>query len=138
MCIVALDDDLLQRTHTELRKEFPAVEIRAVPVNLGADPDKYMARIAEATNDIQVSILINNAGFLLMSFFEDKPIEQYMAIIQCNALSAIRLTHYFYKRMVDQEIKGCIAFTSSAVMFMVRQRPVHVCIAFLLAPDDGE
>lgn len=120
MCIVALDDDLLPITHAELQKGFPSVEIRAVPVNLGADSDKYMTRIAEATDDIQVSILFNNAGFLVMGFFEDKPIEQYMAIIECNALSAIRLTHYFYKRMVDQGIKGCIAFTSSAVMFMVR------------------
>lgn len=102
-------------------------------MNLGADSDKYMTRIAEATDDIQVSILFNNAGFLVMGFFEDKPIEQYMAIIECNALSAIRLTHYFYKRMVDQGIKGCIAFTSSAVMFMVRWRSMHVYGAYLLA-----
>lgn len=137
VCIVALDDELLQSTFTQLQEEFQSVEIRAIPVNLGADPEKYMARIAEATDDIQVSILVNNAGFLLMGFFEDKPVEQHMANIECNALSAIRLTHHFYKRMVDQGIKGCITFTSSAVIFMVSWQSKRLSVPCLHAQDDA-
>ncbi|CDF39795.1 unnamed protein product [Chondrus crispus] len=118
VCIVALDDDLLRITHTELQKEFPSVELRAVPVDLGSEPDAYMAKIATATEDVRVSILINNAGFLLMGFFDQRPMEQHIANIECNALAAMRLTHYFYNRMVNQNIKGCITFTSSAAFFM--------------------
>lgn len=122
VCIVALDDDLLKSTHAELQKEFPSVELRAVPVNLGSDPEAYMSKVAAATENVPVSILINNAGFLLMGFFDQRPIEQHIANVECNALAGMRLTHYFYNRMVDQNIKGCITFTSSAAWFMVRKK----------------
>lgn len=121
VCIVALDDDLLKSTHAELQKEFPSVELRAVPVNLGSDPEVYMSQVAAATENVPVSILINNAGFLLMGFFEQRPIEQHIANVECNAMAAMRLTHHFYNKMVDQNIKGCITFTSSAAWFMVRK-----------------
>lgn len=117
---MALDDDLLEGTHAEFQKEFPSVELRKIPVNLGSDPDAYMAKIISATEDVRVSILINNAGFLLMGFFDQRPVEQHIANIECNALAAIRLSHHFYNRMVAQNIKGCITFTSSAAFFLVR------------------
>lgn len=117
--IVALDDDLLWPAHEELQKEFPTVQLRGVPVDLGSNPEAYMGAVAAATQDVPVSILINNAGFLIMDFFERRPVEQHMANMECNAGAAIRLSHYFYKRMVDQGVRGCIAFTSSASGFMV-------------------
>lgn len=120
VCIVALDDALLKTAHAQLQKDFQSVEIRAIPVNLASDPQSYMSTIISATRDIRVSILINNAGFLLMSFFERRPLEQQIANVECNANAAVRLTHHFYSRMIDQRIHGLITFTSSAACFMVR------------------
>lgn len=118
--IAALDDGLLRTTQSELSQEFPNLRIEAVPVNLGGNPDDYMRAVAAATENIPVAIVINNAGFLKMDYFDNTDIALHAANIECNSIAAIRLTHYFYRRMVDQNIKGCIAFTSSAVFFMVR------------------
>lgn len=119
VCIVALDDGLLKETYSQFRKEFRDVEFRAIPVDLGCNPSAYMKAIHRGTADVRVSILINNAGFLLMGFFEKRDADIHLCNVECNALAAIRLTHYFYKRMIRDDIKGCITFTSSAAWFMV-------------------
>lgn len=120
VCIVALDDKLLTETVREFSKDFPEVTIRAVAVDLGSRPDRYMRAIEQATHDVKVSILINNAGFLKMGFFDQISMDTHSVNMECNAIAAIRLTHHFYSRMIRDNIKGCITFTSSAVFFMVR------------------
>lgn len=119
VCIVALDDDLLKTAYSDMKQQFPKVQVRAIPVNLGKSPEAYMKAVARGTEDVRVSIFVNNAGFLVMGFFHETSIERYMGNLECNATSAIRLTHYFYKRMIEQNIRGCIMYTSSAAFFLV-------------------
>lgn len=119
MCVVALGDSLFESTLKELKDGFPHMQVRGVPVNLGKNPEEYMKVIRDATGDIRVSIFVSNAGYLKMTFFESLSIEQHMQNVECNSTAAIRLTHHFYSRMIEQQIKGCIMFTSSAVFYMV-------------------
>jgi hypothetical protein len=49
VCVVALDDKLFAPSIAGLRAGFPAVQIRAVPVNLAADPQTYTKVIKDAT-----------------------------------------------------------------------------------------
>jgi short-subunit dehydrogenase len=65
-----------------------------------------------------VSIVVNNAGFLRMGYFDELDVEGHIGNIECNALAAIRITHLFYERMVNEKRRGCIAFTSSAAWFI--------------------
>ncbi|KAI0565118.1 short chain dehydrogenase [Gracilaria domingensis] len=116
--IVALDDELLADKHKELCEEFPDIEFRAIGVNLGDADGDYMQEVIQQTEGVDVSILVNNAGFLVMGFFHEQPIEKYIATLNCNAIAAIRLTHHFYSRMVSKKHKGCIMFTSSAAWFL--------------------
>lgn len=119
VCIVALDDALLKSTHAALRAEYPGVELRAVGVDLGCNPEAYTAKVASATGDVRVSMLFNNAGFLNLCFFEKGAIGRHAANVECNAMAAVRLTHHFYGRMVGEGVRGLVAFTSSAAWFMV-------------------
>lgn len=118
--LVALDDAFLPEAVAELARDFPDVAVRPVPVDLSAEPEVYMKAVRDATDDVSVSMLMNNAGFLLMGFFHDRPVAAHVANAECNAMAAVRLTHHFYKRMADEHVKGCITFTSSAALFMVR------------------
>lgn len=118
ICLIALDDTHLHDTHRQLTAAFPTLAFRAIAVDLAAPCEQYMPRIVEATDDIRVALLFNNAGYLLMGYFDQLPVHQHIANVQCNALAAVTLTHHFYSRMVRHNIRGCIAFTSSAVMFL--------------------
>ncbi|KIY95930.1 hypothetical protein MNEG_12034 [Monoraphidium neglectum] len=65
--LVALADDLLDRTHEELSAAYPGVEFRKVGANLGKSG--YMAEITRATSDINVQVVFCNAGYILSGFF---------------------------------------------------------------------
>jgi len=70
--------------------------------------------IAEATKDLDVQIVFNNAGFMLTGFFDKQPLSKLMLNHECNATSAMQITHLFVTRMLAKNMKGCVVFTSSA------------------------
>jgi short-subunit dehydrogenase len=37
-----------------------------------------------------------------------------MANLECNAVSAVQITHVFVTRMLAKKLRGCVVFTSSA------------------------
>jgi NAD(P)-dependent dehydrogenase (short-subunit alcohol dehydrogenase family) len=42
------------------------------------------------------------------------PLEKHLANAECNALSAVAVTHLFVTRMLAKKLRGCVVFTSSA------------------------
>jgi NAD(P)-dependent dehydrogenase (short-subunit alcohol dehydrogenase family) len=70
-----------------------------VPADLGAQGG-YMSAINKATADIDVQLVFCNAGYILSGFFYSRPVEAVLANIECNAVSAVAITHHFLKRMV--------------------------------------
>jgi len=117
--IVALDDELLSTFHKEISETYPNLEFRAVGVNLSqrnGDYD-YLNIIKEKTNDIDVQILINCAGYLLLKGFVKAELNAQMANIECNAISTFRITHHFMCKMVEKKQKGAITFISSTAAY---------------------
>ena len=112
--LVALDDDLLTATSAELAAEFPARDVRAVGVDLGAPGAPYVATIDAATAGLPVSLVFLNAGYMLTGFFEATPLAAQLANLECNAVSAVAIAHLFLTRMVSAGRTGCLVFTSSA------------------------
>lgn len=118
--VVALDNDLLTDTMKELSARYDTVKIRSVGADLTRDPERYMDDIKAATDDIAVSMVFNNAGFICMDYFHKVSIDKHVGLLECNAIAGVRIVHHFYVRMVNEGIKGCICLTSSAVCYMVR------------------
>lgn len=54
-------------------KANPSLEFRKVGVDL-SKPDSCMAPIVEATSDLDVTLVFNNAGFITTGFFSYTPI----------------------------------------------------------------
>lgn len=116
--VAALDDKLLGPAVDALRKGYPGVEIVAAPVNLAEKPEVYMKCIRDATDGKPVRIVVNNAGFLRMGYFDEIAVEEHVGNVECNALAAIRITHHFFNKMANEKRGGFIGFTSSAAWFM--------------------
>lgn len=68
--IAALGDKLLDETVAEMKAKYPNLEFRAVAVDLGksdhATGNDYMKTIADATKDIDIQIVFNNAGYIVL------------------------------------------------------------------------
>lgn len=121
LVICALDNDFLKSTVEDLRQRFPKQEFRAVGVDLGtsdhANGQDYMAKIIAATNDIDVQVVFNNAGYLIMRGFIKSEITTHLKNLETNSICHMRVTHHFMKRLTDKKLRGCFVFTSSPTGF---------------------
>lgn len=72
-----------------------------------------MTPIIEATKDIQVPIIFNNAGYIVTGFFDQSNLDAQLANMECNATSCVKITHHFLRIMLEKKLKGCFVFTSS-------------------------
>jgi NADPH:quinone reductase-like Zn-dependent oxidoreductase len=59
--VVSLDDDYLKQTMKELKEHYPDLEFRSVAVTFSPGVP-YLEKIIEATKDIDINIVFNNAG----------------------------------------------------------------------------
>ena len=81
--VVSLDDDILKATMKQLKETFPDLEFRSVGVNFAPGVD-YLNQIKEATKDIDVTIVFNNAGFLVTGFFDQAPLGKLLVNMECT------------------------------------------------------
>lgn len=116
--LVALPDPLLTNTANELSQKYTNVQFRSVGVNLGAKNQEYMEPIIEATKDINVNLLFNNAGYICTGLFADADYERLRTNLECNAGCAVPITHHFLRSMIRRKTKGLITFTSSASCYL--------------------
>jgi len=117
--VVALEDDLLEKSYKQLTDTYRGVTFRKVGVNLGkvSDSYDYLKIIADATADIDVQIVFNNAGYIVMKSLAVTDAAPALANLECNVTSHVKVTHLFYQRMVQKKLKGCFCFTSSQAAF---------------------
>ncbi|CAJ1035213.1 3-ketoacyl-CoA reductase, putative [Leishmania guyanensis] len=116
--LVALDDKMLADTFAELQKKYPHVQFRKVGVNLGAKDYAYMKDITSQTDDIEVGLVFNNAGYICTGLFADTDLERLRCNLECNAGCAVPITHHFLRKIIARKSKGLITFTSSASSYL--------------------
>lgn len=115
--LVALDDLLLANTFKELSSRYPGRLFRKVGVNLGAY-DAYMQPIIDATNDLEINLVFNNAGYICPGFFAETEFDRVRANFECNAGCSLGITHHFVRRMLQRKQRGLVTFTSSAGAYL--------------------
>jgi len=82
------------------------VDYRAVGVDL-SDPG-MLAPIAEATNDIDVGLLVSNAGAALPGPFLASDLQAQRAILRLNTAAHLGLTHHFGERLARRGRGGIV------------------------------
>lgn len=105
LILVARRLHLLEQLGESLAKEFK-IQYRTIEADLSQD--SAIKKIADATSDLDVGLLISNAGtgkpgkFLL---FDEKE-QNYF--VRLNALSHFSLTHYFGRRLAKRRRGGVL------------------------------
>lgn len=115
--VVSLEDDFLKTTMKELKEHYPNLEFRSVGVAFSPGVS-YLEKIKAATKDIEISIVFNNAGFIVTGFLDQSPLGKILANVECNATACVNISHYFVQKMVSSRRKGCIVFTSSVAGYI--------------------
>jgi len=116
--LVARDEPVFDETVKELKALFPKQELRMVKANLSDSSGQWMADVKKQTDDVDVQIIFNNAGFIITGFFEQHPVEAHLANFHCNLTANIHLTHHFYSKLITKGLKGTIVYTSSSAGFI--------------------
>lgn len=115
--LVSLDDEFLKRTVEELKAAYPSLEFRSVGTSFSPGV-AYLKAIVDATDDIFVQCVFNNAGFIVTGFVDQTNPNKILANIECNATASFSIAHHFLGKMVSHRRKGCIVFTSSVAGFI--------------------
>eukprot|EP00928_Gymnodinium_smaydae_P052898 TRINITY_DN37026_c0_g1_i1.p1 TRINITY_DN37026_c0_g1~~TRINITY_DN37026_c0_g1_i1.p1 ORF type:complete len:317 (+),score=97.21 TRINITY_DN37026_c0_g1_i1:80-1030(+) len=116
--IVARDEPVFEETMKEFKALFKKQELRQVKANLSDASGAWMADVKKATDDIDVQVVFNNAGFIVTGFFEQQPVETHLANFHCNLTANVHLTHHFYSKLISKGLRGCIVYTSSSAGFI--------------------
>lgn len=116
--LIALDNNDLRTATNTLQSRFPTQKFRAVPADLSLENGTYLDEIIAATHDIHVTLIFNNAGYILTGLFADRPLSAQLHNCHVNMLSTVRLTHHFANILLDTHSHGLIAFTSSSAGFL--------------------
>ena len=115
--VVSLDDDFLKKTVKELKENYPKLQFRSVGVAFAPGID-YLGKIKDATKDIDIPIIFNNAGFIVTGFLDQAPLGKMLANVECNGTACVNITHHFVQKLVAKKKKGCVVFTSSVAGFI--------------------
>ena len=113
LVLVARREDRLQRLAAELG-EAHGIETRIVPVDLAGDD--FLPVVERATHDLEIGLLVNNAGVLSAGRFLDHDLRGELDQLHLNARAVLVLTHHFGRRMRDRE-RGGVIFLASTVAF---------------------
>lgn len=116
--IVARDEPVFEETIKELKASYPKQEIRSVTANLSDASGAWMADVEKASDDVDVQVIFNNAGFIVTGFFDQHSAETQLANFHCNLTANVHLTHHFYGKLISKGLKGCIVYTSSSAGFI--------------------
>ena len=114
--IVARSQDKLEDLKTEIENKY-GTSVRVLVKDL-SDPTSPQEIFAELEKeDINVDVLVNNAGFAVYGKFAETDWEKESEMIQVNTTSLTHLTKLFLKNMLENR-SGYIMNVASAVGFV--------------------
>ena len=114
LVLVARRAPLLESLAAELRASH-GVEVRAHPADL-SEPDAAEA-LATATADLDVGLLVANAGAARMGAFLKVGLRELAAMARLNVTTQLALAHHFATRFAARPQGGGLLLVSSTVAY---------------------
>ena len=113
LVLVARREDRLRKLADDLQRQY-SVSTRVVAVDLSRDD--FLPVIEQATHDLQIGLLVNNAGVATMGKFLDNDLRSELAMLHINNRAPLILAHHF-GRLMRKQGRGGMIFLSSSVAF---------------------
>jgi len=111
LVLVARREDRLRKLADDLQRQH-AVNTRVVAADLARDD--FMPLVEQTTDELQVGLLVNNAGIATAGRFLDNGLDSELALLHVNNRAPLILAHHFGGRMRARG-RGGLIFVSSTV-----------------------
>jgi hypothetical protein len=113
LVINSRNSEKLKTVEQELQSLYPVeIKVVAADVSVTAGVDK----IIQATQGIDVGLLITSAGYGSSGLFTDTSLHSEINMLRVNCEAVLSLTHYFSQKFKQQH-RGGMIFLSSLVAF---------------------
>jgi short-subunit dehydrogenase len=109
LVMVARNEDKLNQLKSSLEKQFN-ISVRVVIADLTNHDD--IINVLQSTEDLEVGLLINNAGREDSNHFLKINQEEHIQTIDLNVKAPLLLTHHFGSKMVSRKRGGIINMAS--------------------------
>lgn len=103
--LVARRGQLLEELGQQLAREY-RVEYRAVAVDLTSEG--FLAPIRAATDDLDIGLVISDAGAPLPGEFIDTQLEALLRQVRLDVTAPLQLTHHFARRLAERGRGGML------------------------------
>ena len=115
LVLVARSEDKLKTVAAEMR----TLGVRADYITSDlAKPEAPLALFADVRNrDLNVDVLVNNAGFGALGKFHELDPQRQLDMIQVNVTALVELTHLFLQGMVARNAGGGVLNVASTAAF---------------------
>ena len=110
LVLVARRENKLKTLATQLQQQCE-IDVRVAAADL-SQPD-FMDSIRQITANLEVGLLVNNAGLYFIGDFLDQPLETQLAVLNVNTRAPLLLTHEFGQRMRQRQRGGIIMVSST-------------------------
>lgn len=115
LVVVARNKDKLE----ELKKELSNTKVTIIPCDLSKEENCY--KLYEEVKDLDIDLLVNNAGFGVYGNFIETDLEKELEMIRVNDIAYHILTKLFLKDFVKKD-KGQILNVCSSAAFYTGPR----------------
>jgi uncharacterized protein len=109
LVLVARRTAPMEALATELKAKH-GIEVRVLGADLSREDE--IDRLLAAVEDLEIGLLVNNAGFGVTGDFLDAPIERNLELLHLNCRAPVTLSHALGRKMRDRK-RGGIVFTAS-------------------------
>lgn len=113
LVLTARREDRLQSLGQQLENEY-GIETRSIAVDFGSD--QLLNTIGQQTQDLDIGLLVNNAGFTNSGDFLDNSLDQELLLVHVNVRAPMLLAHHF-GRLMRERGRGGIIFSASIAGF---------------------
>lgn len=103
--LVARRLSLLKQVGDELTKKF-GVECRVVEADLSTDD--FIEKITKITDDLDIGLVISNAGFAILGQFLKSNVTEQLAIVKLNVATNLVLVHHFGQKLAKRGSGGIL------------------------------
>lgn len=115
------DNAAIAEAMAKIRQSSPLAKLHAAAFDLGG-ADGCAGLVAQFP---EVDILVNNFGIYEPKAFFDIEDADWTRMFEVNAMSGVRLTRHYLKRMLDHKEWGRVVFVSSESAVYVPKEMIH-------------
>ncbi len=116
LVFVARSEQDLQEVRSEIQKQY-TIEIHCLAIDLSKDAPTSIIGEYIANKQLNVTILINNAGNGLYGYFDELSLVEQHRMIQLNIMALVDLCHYFIPIFKQKKEPTYILNTGSTTAF---------------------